>query len=391
MRVKTKKQFAQAKLDFLIEQGGACAALACHFDLGGDDAPDPNPGQIAAAEASAEVGRMQRDTAMEYLNFSKEQYADFKDDLKEIAQAQKKIMSDTAARGEEYAAYERETFRPLEKRLVSEAEAYATPAKQEELASQGMADVAQAYQMQRQQALDTMAKYGINPNSARFAAINAQLGQGEAAARAGVATKSRIAAEEMGRARLYDAAALGRGLASNATAAAGTAVAAGTSAGGSYQAPAEYMGKSYGQAGQMLGGASSSFGTAGNIYGQEFNARMGAYESQQASKGAMLGAVGQAAGMYFAGPMGGAFGGKLGGSVKLADGGSTKRLGRKGKVSGPGGPVDDKIPAMLSDGEYVLPADTVKAIGVKKLDKLVKKTHTPAATQRRRALNKGSA
>ena len=389
MRVKTKKQFAQAKLDFLIEQGGACAALACHFDLGGDDAPDPNPGQIAAAEASAEVGRMQRDTAMEYLNFSKEQYADFKDDLKEIAQAQKKIMSDTATRAEEYAAYERETFRPLEKRLVSEAEAYATPAKQEELASQGMADVAQAYQMQRQQALDTMAKYGINPNSARFAAINAQLGQGEAAARAGVATKSRIAAEEMGRARLYDAAALGRGLASNATAAAGTAVAAGTSAGGSYQAPAEYMGKSYGQTGQMLGGASSSFGTAGNIYGQEFNARMGAYESQQASKGAMLGALGTAAGMYFAGPMGG----KLGGAVigGRADGGKIKRLGRGGKVSGPGGPVDDKIPAMLSDGEYVLPADTVKAIGVKKLDKLVKKTHTPAATQRRRALNKGSA
>jgi len=381
MKVKTKKQLAQAKLDFLIEQGGACAALACHFDLGGDSPPDTNPGQIAAAESATEVGKMQRDTAMEYLNFSKEQYADFKDDLKEIAQAQKKIMSDTAARGEEYAAYERETFRPLEKRLVSEAEAYATPAKQEELASQGMADVAQAYQMQRQQALDTMAKYGINPNSARFAAINAQLGQGEAAARAGVATKSRIAAEEMGRARLYDAAALGRGLASNATSAAGTAVAAGTSAGGSFQAPGEYMSKSYGQTGQMLGGASSSFGTAGNIYGQEFNSRMQGYNAQQQAKGDMMSGVGKAVGMW----AGGGF------AMPFADGGETKRLGRKGKVSGPGGPVDDKIPAMLSDGEYVLPADTVKAIGTKKLDKLVKKTHTPAATQRRRALNKGSA
>jgi len=391
MKFETKKQFAQRKLDLLIEQGGASATLFCNFDLGGDDAPDPNPGQIASAESAREVGQMQKETAMEYLDFSKQQYADFKDDLKEIAQVQKQIMSDTARRGEEYATYERETFRPLEKRLVAEAEGYSTSAKQEELASQGMADVAQAYQMQRQQALDTMAKYGINPNSARFAAINAQLGQGEAAARAGVATKSRIAAEEMGRARLYDAAALGRGLASNATAAAGTAVGAGTAAGSSFQAPAEYMSKSYGQTGNMLGGASSSFGTAGNIYGQEFNARMGAYESQQASKGAMMGALGTAAGMAFAGPMGGAIGGKMGGSVKLADGGNPKRLGRRGKVSGPGGPVDDKIPAMLSDGEYVLPADTVKAIGVKKLDKLVKKTHTPAATQRRRALNKGSA
>ena len=182
MKVKTKKQFAQAKLDFLIEQGGACAALACHFDLGGGRAPDPNPGQIAAAESATEVGKMQKETAMEYLNFSKTQYADFKDDLKDIAEAQKKIMSDTAKRSEEYATYERETYRPLEKRLVSDAESFDTAAKREEMASQGMADVAQAYEGQRQQALDTLAKYGVNPNSARFASINAQLAQGEAGA-----------------------------------------------------------------------------------------------------------------------------------------------------------------------------------------------------------------
>jgi len=52
--------------------------------------------------------------------------------------------------------------------------------------------------------------------------------------------------------------------------------------------------------------------------------------------------------------------------------------------------VGDKIPAMLSNGEYVLPADTVKAIGKNKLDKIVDKTHTPAAIQRSRAaLKKG--
>ena len=388
MKVKTKKQIAQYKLDYLREQNGACGSSVCHFDMGDTPAaPNPNPGMIANAQASEAVGKMQQETAMEYLNFSKAQYADFKDDLKEIAIAQKKIATDTAKRSEEYATYERETFRPLEKRLVAEAEEFNTAAKQEEMASQGMADVANAYQVQRQQALDTMAKYGINPNSARFAAINAQLGQGEAAARAGVATKSRIASEEMGRARLYDAAALGRGLASNATAAASTATSAGTAAGGSYMAPAEYMGKSYGQTGQMLGGASSSFGTAGNIYGQEFGARMQGYNAQMANQGDMFGAFGSIAGMYAGSPGGSA---AIAGMFK-ADGGTVKRLGRGGKVTGPGGPVDDKIPAMLSDGEYVIPADTVKAIGVKKLDKLVKATHTPAAVQRRRGLNKRSA
>jgi hypothetical protein len=377
--MKSKREKFEDKIQLLRDTHGSSWKSICHLDFGGGDTPDPNPGQIAAAESATEVGKMQKDTAMEYLNFSKEQYADFKDDLKEIAAAQKQIMSDSAKRAEEYATYERETFRPLEKRLVGEAESYDTAAKREELASQGMADVAQAYEVQRQQALDTLAKYGVNPNSARFAAINAQLAQGEAGARAGVATKSRIAAEEMGRARLYDAAALGRGLASNATAAAGLATSAGTSAGATTMAPAEFMSKSYGQTGSMLGGAGSSYGTAGNIYGQEFNARMQGYNADQQRQADTMSGIGKIAGSI------------IGGGGFFADGGKVKRLGRGGKVSGPGGPVDDKIPAMLSDGEYVLPADTVKAIGVKKLDKMVKQTHTPAATQKRKALGKRSA
>jgi hypothetical protein len=376
--MKSKREKFEVRIQLLREAHGANWKNVCYLDLGGGGpTPKADPGQIAAAESAKEVGKMQKETAMEYLNFSKEQYADFKDDLKEIAATQKQIMADSAKRAEEYATYERETFRPLEKRLVEEAETYDTEAKREQMASQGMADVAQAYESQRQQALDTLAKYGVNPNSARFAAINAQLAQGEAGARAGVATKSRIAAEEMGRARLYDAAALGRGLASNASTAAGLATSAGTSAGATTMAPAEFMSKSYGQTGSILGGATSAYGTAGNIYGQEFNARMGAYNAEQQRQADTMAGFGQIAGSL----VGGFF----------ADGGKAKRLGRSGKVSGPGGPVDDKIPAMLSDGEYVLPADTVKAIGVKKLDKMVKQTHTPAAVQRRKALGKRSA
>jgi hypothetical protein len=55
---------------------------------------------------------------------------------------------------------------------------------------------------------------------------------------------------------------------------------------------------------------------------------------------------------------------------------------RGGKVRGPGGPTDDEVPAMLSNGEYVLPADTVKKVGVKKLDRLRKATHKPAGRKR---------
>lgn len=60
-----------------------------------------------------------------------------------------------------------------------------------------------------------------------------------------------------------------------------------------------------------------------------------------------------------------------------------------GKVRGPGGPTDDKVgPVMLSDGEYVLPADTVRHVGKENLDALRDATHQPVfpnAQQRKSA------
>ena len=58
-------------------------------------------------------------------------------------------------------------------------------------------------------------------------------------------------------------------------------------------------------------------------------------------------------------------------------------------MRGIGGPVDDKIPAMLSNGEYVIPADVVKAKGVEFFDKLKAKYHVPAETQRRYGIHRG--
>lgn len=44
-----------------------------------------------------------------------------------------------------------------------------------------------------------------------------------------------------------------------------------------------------------------------------------------------------------------------------------------GQVDGPGGPKDDKIPAMLSDGEYVMPVGAVKFFGLDRLEKMRQK------------------
>jgi hypothetical protein len=69
----------------------------------------------------------------------------------------------------------------------------------------------------------------------------------------------------------------------------------------------------------------------------------------------------------------GATGGETGNMVKDAK----RRLGlrRGGKVTGPGGPEEDKIDARLSNGEYVLPAKTTATIGVPVLDEIVRATN----------------
>lgn len=68
--------------------------------------------------------------------------------------------------------------------------------------------------------------------------------------------------------------------------------------------------------------------------------------------GAML--VGSALGLF-----------KDGGKVTP---GSTSRHG--GEVDGPGGPKDDRVPALLSDGEFVMPVGAVKKFGLDRLEKM---------------------
>lgn len=56
--------------------------------------------------------------------------------------------------------------------------------------------------------------------------------------------------------------------------------------------------------------------------------------------------------------------------VARAMGGQVKHFGPGGNVSGPGTPISDSIPAMLSDGEYVIRASAVDAYGVETFDAL---------------------
>tara|TARA_R110002096_G_scaffold4229_4_gene19973 strand:- start:654 stop:908 length:255 start_codon:yes stop_codon:yes gene_type:complete len=49
-----------------------------------------------------------------------------------------------------------------------------------------------------------------------------------------------------------------------------------------------------------------------------------------------------------------------GGIAYLAEGSFPRRTGA---IAGPGGPKDDRVPAMLSDGEFVMTAEAVRNAG----------------------------
>lgn len=350
----------------------------------GGSAPDPNPGMIASAQAAQKVAESQERVAAANLAFYRQQYEELKPLFTEIARTDMEIQKRTSDQGTDYYNYAKETFRPIETKLANEAMEYNLDSKKEELASKSASDISQGYSNARDQQNRSLSRLGINPNSNRFAALNNTLTMQQAADMAGAQTKARQDADMIGYAKKMDAAALGRNYPSNSATAYGVSINAGDAAGRNYMAPGAMMGQGYAQTGQMLQGAGQTYGTAGNIYGQEFNSRMQGYSANQAASGAMWSGIGN-----FAGRVAGA-------SSKpwflAADGGQAlgiRRYESGGPVSGPGGPVDDQIPAMLSNGEYVLPADTVKKVGVKKLDRLVKETHTPAVEQRRKAL-KGS-
>jgi len=83
-------------------------------------------------------------------------------------------------------------------------------------------------------------------------------------------------------------------------------------------------------------------------------------------------AMGYADGGMIRGPGAGKIG-SIGakGPTGYADGGSVRpRI--LGKVEGPGTSTSDSVPAQLSDGEYVIPANVVKAFGAEHFDGLVK-------------------
>jgi len=202
------------------------------------EAPDYAP----LAEASAEAARIQAGLGREQLQFAREQYDRTAPILQSIADQQMAAQAEQMQQARDYYNYQTDTFRPLERSIVQDAERFNTEAYREQLASQAAADAGRAFGISQQQNQRAMASMGVNPNSGRFAGMQNATGLQQAAVRANAMTGTRQQAEQMGYARQLDAAGLGRGLAGASLGAYGGATGAGSAAGQSAQSAGQnYM------------------------------------------------------------------------------------------------------------------------------------------------------
>jgi hypothetical protein len=253
----------------------------------------PPPDYTPLAEASAEAARIQAGLGRDQLAFAREQYDRSAPILEGIAQQQMAAQNEQMAQARDYYNYQRDTYRPLERSIVADAERFNTQAYQDQIAGQAAADAGRAFGISQQQNQRAMASMGVNPNSGRFAAQQNASGLQQAAVRANAMTGARNQAQQMGYARQLDAAGLGRGLAGASAAAYGGASNAGSQAGGNAQSAGQnYMGNMAIGSGTIAAGQNMQISGLSNILNNQTSAYVNTSGSVLGDIGGVLGGAG---------------------------------------------------------------------------------------------------
>ena len=255
------------------------------------EAPDYAP----LAQASRESAQIMRGLGEQQLAFAREQYDRSAPILERIANQQINAQNEQMAQARDYYNYMRDTYRPVERGLVQDAQRFNTEAYRNQLASQAAADAGRAFGIAQQQNQRAMGAMGVNPNSGRFGTSNQAQANALAAQRAAAMTGARTQAEQMGYARRLDAAGLGRGLAGASTAAYGGATGAGSQAGANAQSAGMNYMAGMGQGASTIGsGLNMQMTGLSNILNNQTSAFVNSNDSFLGDLGGFLGGAASA-------------------------------------------------------------------------------------------------
>lgn len=265
--------------------------------LFGDDKPAPdNTAEIALAANQAKMSE-------EQLAFTKQVYADGAGDRSE-ASSRARATSDLQmaaakkqmALSDDYADYNRSTYRPLEQGIVADAMAYDTPARREAAADQAAASAQMSLDNQRTITARNLERSGVRPDSGKVIAMNGAFDLGAAKLQAGASNEARRQVETLGLARRSDAANMGRNLASNQATSAGVALNQGNSAVANGQVPLSVANGGAALMQSGFSGAQAGMSNAASIYGGIADREARAAAADASGMGAFGGMLGNFAG-----------------------------------------------------------------------------------------------
>lgn len=332
--------------------------------------PDLGP----SAAASEEVARIQQQTALEQLAWAREQDDRNNQILQQVLDTQLPIMQETADQAREDRERYETQFQPLENNLIEEFQNYDSPERQQLERGRAIADVNAGFDAQRRNALQRLESYGVDPSQTRSAALDMGVRTQQAAAQAAAASGATRNVENTGRALRAEAINIGKGLPSQVAASYGQSIAAGNSGVGNANNTTSTGASALTSGNGAMGQALQGYGQGANIQSQGFNNQMAAYNAQAQQSQAALQGLGSVAGMA---------------AMFMREGGRVPRrtalpFTEDGPVNeGPsdGSGIDDQVPARLSVGEFVIPADVVEKLGTRHFEKLIEKYHVPAEEQ----------
>lgn len=324
--------------------------------MGGKSSIPEPPDYGPLVDASVESAEMWTAVAREQLDWAREQHASNQELLQTILgpQIEQLDMAFENAR-KDRERYE-EVYQPVEDDLIREFQEIGTPEDTERYAAQRMADVRTQFEAQRRNQLQQLEDYGIDPSQTRNQALDLGYRAQEAASAALAANQGRESREQLGRALRSEAINIGRGMPAQVAQSQGIV---NQTAGGAINNATNVTntGANAWQAGAASGGlGQAGYMNAGSLQNQGFQNQMDAWQAQQdATMGwinAGMGAIGMIPGMGM--PPG------------MEEGGSVP------EDIGPAGPSDE-YPVLLSDDEFIIPADVVKRKGTEFFDKLLDK------------------
>jgi hypothetical protein len=252
------------------------------------------------AESADYAADMSYKLGSEQLDFAKSQYADMKPLAEKIAAQQIAAQEQQMAQAQDYYDYNVETFRPVEKGLVADAQNFSTEGYREQLARDAAAASARAFGQTQDMSARAAAARGINPNSGAGMALQTQGNLGLSAQRAQAMTGARAQAEQLGFARRLDVTGLGRNLPGASTAAYSGATNAGTAGINTSMAPGnQYTTAVTPAMNTMTTGAGQRTAAYGTLYTGATSSANAAAANEMGLYGAVIGGGGRiaAAGM----------------------------------------------------------------------------------------------